>query len=190
LLGLTVPLFDGYEDIFKRAMADCTVYGEYGCGASTMWVAKNTSCKIISVDTSEIWATHVRESLPCRTDLLIKYVDVGPVKKWGRPESYANAENFSGYTEYLWEQADVPDVVLVDGRFRVCCFLTTLARAREGTVVIFDDYIRRPHYHYVERFLKPVEVNGRQAKFILPPLEKRDTERILASVKKFRYVLD
>lgn len=166
------------------------VYGEYGCGASTLWVAKNTTCRIVSVDTSAEWVMNVTGNLQHRTNLSIKYVDVGPVKKWGRPESYEKAENFVQYTEYPWEHVDVPDVVLIDGRFRVCCFLTTLAHAREATVIIFDDYVRRLHYHYVERFLKPADVNARQAKFIVPQKQKLDMTEILTSIDKFRFVLD
>ena len=33
------------------------------------------------------------------------------------------------------------DCVLVDGRFRVCCFLTSLKNAEQGTRIIFDDYV-------------------------------------------------
>jgi hypothetical protein len=57
---------------------------------------------------------------------------------------------------------------MIDGRFRVACFLTSLIYAQPQTVILFDDYEDRPVYHVVEKHLKPVLMAGRMAKFIVP----------------------
>jgi hypothetical protein len=90
----------------------------------------------------------------------IGHVDIGEVKDWGYPASYEKRENFQAYTDFLWVHDDKPDMVLVDGRFRVCCFLTTLLNANPGTVIIFDDYTNRQIYHVVEEIVRPRETCG------------------------------
>jgi hypothetical protein len=54
-------LFDGDDVLFKKLIKDIRIYGEYGCGKSTNWVLKNTSCKILSVDTSSEWIESVKK---------------------------------------------------------------------------------------------------------------------------------
>lgn len=116
------------------------------------------------------------------------YVDLGELKEWGTPKNYDFDHKFSEYTESLWDE-NSPELVLIDGRFRVCCFLTTLIRAGEGTKVIFDDYVDRPHYHIVERFINPTEYCGRQALFVVPNSKDIDTEGVEEMIQNFRYVM-
>ena len=44
-------LFDGDDHLFKKSIDDIKIYGEYGCGQSTNWVLRNSSSKVISVET-------------------------------------------------------------------------------------------------------------------------------------------
>ncbi|MEA7173819.1 hypothetical protein ONN21_23095, partial [Salmonella enterica subsp. enterica serovar Anatum] len=48
-------LFEGDDSLFKREVARSTCYGEYGMGASTKWVLRNTTAKVVAVDTSQHW---------------------------------------------------------------------------------------------------------------------------------------
>jgi hypothetical protein len=183
-------LFDGDDVMFKEIVGKCQIYAEYGCGASTLWVSSNTACSIYSVDTSSDWIERVQ--LDCiRTDNIhLHHTQVGDLGNWGRPLSYDFCENFSDYSNWFWNMGISPDAVLIDGRFRVCCFLTTLLRAKEGASIIFDDYTNRRHYHYVERFLKPAATCGRQALFTVPSAEKLNKEEIEKAAQKFSYVFD
>ena len=81
-----------------------------------------------------------------------------------------------------------PDVVLIDGRFRVACFLYALIHTKPGTVIIFDDYADRPEYHVVEEVISPVEVDQRQAKFVRPNGELSKAAAHL--LDKFEFVMD
>jgi hypothetical protein len=190
LLGRQPELFSGFDKMFKEAVSNARIYAEYGCGTSTLWVARNLKCRVLSVDTSAQWIARVREQLGDRGGVEMHFVDAGPLLKWGRPEGYGKAENFSDYTDWFWSLAEKPDTVLIDGRFRVCCFLTSLRHAPAGATIIFDDYVGRKHYHYVERFLKPVESNGRQARFTVPDRQSLDIAAIEQSIERFRFVLD
>lgn len=185
-------LFDGEENsvLFKKYLKKCRVYGEYGCGLSTQYVLDNTNCSIISVDSSDFWVNLVKSRSNNSKRLKIHYVDIGIVGEWGRPIDYKNRDNFKNYTDQLWEQTEKPDVVLIDGRFRVACFLTCLLKAPLGTVIIFDDYIDRPEYHIIEEFIGKKEYSGRQAIFIVEQLEDAEIIKINELLERFRFVMD
>jgi len=181
-------LFDGQDQLFKRVIATAKCYGEYGCGASTVWVAEHTKARIRSIDTSKAWINSVRHTIGNRqADLL--WINCGEVGDWGMPLDYKKRRNFSHYAGALWQDGSIPDTVLVDGRFRVLCFLTTLKYAPAGTRILFDDYIDRPHYHIVEEFVPRAASCGRQCLFIVPPKQKLDMMAIDKMIEKFEYVL-
>ncbi|MFT4797312.1 MAG: hypothetical protein ACJAYE_002068 [Candidatus Azotimanducaceae bacterium] len=185
-------LFDGDDSLFKSLLASTQVYGEYGCGASTRWVLANTHVDVLAVDTSQDWIDEVQKDCDVvtlkRAD--IHHVDLGELDNWGLPTSYAKRDHFSDYTNWLWEQEIKPDTVLIDGRFRVCSFLTTLKYASEGTKLIFDDYTNRPCYHIVEEFLEPVDVCGRQGLFVVPASSSIDYEELQVEIVNFRHLMD
>ena len=81
-----------------------------------------------------------------------------------------------------------PDFVLIDGRFRVACFLTTLLYAEKDTLVLFDHYVDRGIYKIVEKFIKPIQINGRQAVF---RIQKSFPENELKDyISRFELVFD
>lgn len=188
----TPTLFDGGENsfLFKKYIQNCKVYGEYGCGLSTQYVLNNTNCSVISIDSSSEWVNLVKSKSSNSERLDIHYIDVGFVGNWGRPVDYQKRENFKDYTNRLWEQNIKPDLILIDGRFRVACFLTCLLKASEGTKIIFDDYTNRSEYQIVEEFLFTTESCGRQALFITETLTETKQLAINAMLEKFRYVMD
>lgn len=181
------PLFDGHDALFRAAIDGVRVYGEYGLGASTLWVDANTSARIVGVETDAQWADRIRAALT-RDGHDIRHVDVGPVAKWGKPRTYRKRRNFIDYVEGPWGSLTKPEAVLIDGRFRVACFLTSLVTADPGTPIIFDDYVGRRTYHLVEEFGAPVAKNDRQAVFIVP--ERRDKPAIRALRDQFAMVLE
>lgn len=130
----------------------------------------NTAAKVLAVDTAQAWVSHVRNVNQENPKLDAIWVDVGPVGNWGRPISYEKRGAFEEYVEALWSREEKPDVVLVNGRFRVASFLTCLIRAEPGTKIIFDDYTNRPIYHVVEEFAERQETCGRQCLFHVPPM--------------------
>lgn len=185
-------LFKGDDVLFKDILSSAEVYGEYGCGASTDWVLNNTKASVMATDTSKQWLDFVANKLSAtqRERFSYNHVDLGELKSWGRPLNYAKRENFSQYTDWVWQQEKKPDTILVDGRFRVCCFLTTLKHAEEGTKIIFDDYINRPHYHLVEDYLKKQDEYGRQGFFVVPNKSSLDMKSIEEEIVNFRHVMD
>ena len=183
-------LFDGDDYLFKQAIESCLVYGEYGCGKSTLWVHRNfPEVQIFSVDTSRHWVNRVNAQFEGSIEP-VRYIDVGPIGNWGWPKTFEGRANFLKYGELLWEENSNLDVVLVDGRFRVMCFLTSLLRCQVGTTILFDDYTDRPYYHLVEEFVQPSDYCGRQAIFKIESKSKMDFDRILMERERFSYVMD
>lgn len=184
-------LFDGDDELFKEILADTDVYAEYGVGLSTTWVLNNTNADVISTDTSTEWIDKIKQSNQANLERLITYqVDVGVLKKWGRPTSYAKRENFVNYTDSVWRAHENIETVLIDGRFRVCCFLTSLKFAKQGTKIIFDDYINREHYHIIENYIQRDREYGRQCLFIVPEKDQLDMDAIDKDIDNFRHVFD
>lgn len=184
----TPDLFDGDGEMFKRLAATAKVYGEYGMGASSLWVLANTNAKVIAVDTSNEWVASVRASAGEEPRLTASWVDAGPIGDWGTPLGYTARQNFPQYFNAIWEQPDQPDLVLVDGRFRVACFLTSLLRSKPGTRIVFDDYTNRPHYHLIEEIVPRAETCGRQAMFTTP--DRLDRDALQNLIESFSLVRD
>jgi hypothetical protein len=180
-------LFDGHGELFKRIVATARVYGEYGVGASTDWVYANTEANIIAVETSPVWAEAVLRGKDGGR-ISIGTPDLGEVEEWGRPATYGLRENFALYSQFIWRVARKPDTVLIDGRFRVACFVASLLNANAGTRILFDDYSDRRHYHVIEEILEPIELCGRQALFHVP--EAFDRQGAAQIAVDFRMVMD
>ena len=107
-----IKLFDGDDLLFKNIVREAKVYGEYGCGNSTIWTLENTSAKIISVDTSEKWIMKVKNMINKNSlRMNIHHSNLGEVGDWGRPKSYMKHTFFNDYTNYIWKQAEMPAVV-------------------------------------------------------------------------------
>ncbi len=180
-------LFDGNDYFFKKYAHLVEIYGEYGVGLSTSWMTNNSKAFIIAVDSSEKWISSVVYELPInRRD--IGYIDLGIIGNWGRPLTYNKRHFIIDYVGYIWQNEKSPEFVLIDGRFRIACFLYSLLKANVGTKILFDDYIYRPIYHVVEEFIKPSEIVGRQALFIVN--ETIDKGKIKAEFELFLYVME
>ena len=124
----------------------------------------------------------------CQWILLLNRVDLGEIAAWGYPTTYRHRNRFHDYVVSPWRHGVKPDLVLIDGRFRVASFLHSLLTAEPGTRLIFDDYNNRPHYHLVEEFCPVKEREGRQALFLVP--DQLERPAIVAEEERFLYVRD
>lgn len=172
--------------LFLEALEPAKSYLEFGSGLSTEFASTISGLRVRTVDTSADWALRVQERV--RADVEVIHVDLGPVGPWGRPVSYERRNFFGRYFEAGFDGGFDPDVVLIDGRFRVACFLSALLLSGPGTKIIFDDYSERPHYRVVEEVLQPKKTNSRQALFVRPELI--DVMQVEALRNDFRNVLE
>ena len=148
----------------------------------------NTKAKTIAVDTDQQWIDQVRSNNTNSSKLKAYFVDLGEVSTWGRPISYSKRDNFIIYISKIWKGKEKPELILIDGRFRVSCFLYSLLNALPNSFILFDDYINRPWYHIVEEILCLHNTCGRQGVFKVPKSFDRKYANRLC--KQFLYVMD
>jgi len=153
---------------------------EYGTGASTVQAAEN-GLICFSVETDWKYFLEISERLESylfNRKVWIFYCDIGPVKEWGYPISDEPDPKFLRYSLFPWVQAErmaiSPDLILIDGRFRVASFLSSYQRAEPGTIILFGDYYTRPEYQVVERIGSPFLQIGDLAVFCVTESEKRE----------------
>ncbi|MCK8485473.1 glycosyltransferase family 2 protein [Aliiroseovarius sp. S2029] len=149
---------------------------EYGSGGSTFIAAAVPGCRTVTVESDWNWSATMRKAL-YRTNadknVTVHWVDIGPTGPWGRPKSDTAWANYPKYALEVWDLPDfvAPDVVLIDGRFRVACFLACLFRCKKPTRILWDDYVGRENYYFAERYLKPSRQVGRMAVFDIEPTD-------------------
>jgi hypothetical protein len=159
--------------LLSERLSSSSCFLEYGAGGSTMLAAEIGVPKIYSVESDRAFLCAVKEAVAevaPAAKLFDQYVDIGPTVEWGNPRDSSKATKWPLYSSSIWSEIitqseDDPDLVLIDGRFRVASFLATLIFAKPGTTILFDDYVDRPHYHVVEKYLRPVSQAGRMAEF-------------------------
>ncbi|MBT8595652.1 hypothetical protein G6672_09235 [Polynucleobacter paneuropaeus] len=162
-------------ECFKRCISKSNVYMEFGSGGSTMLALNTESVKaIISVDSDKTWVNSVKEVVkvaPANPSkrIYMEHADIGPVGDWGVPINHDHFKSYHQYMSLPWMVAKreqlIPDLILVDGRFRIASFLFSLVNARSGTTILFDDYFDRPEYFLVEDFCKLQSRRGRMGAF-------------------------
>jgi hypothetical protein len=181
---LTLPAAEAAA--LQEAYAAAQVILEYGSGGSTVMAAGMPGKTVFSVESDRRWLRKMRgwfaENAPAAT-VRLHWADIGPVRRWGIPKDDSAIRQWPGYPLSVWDRKDFvhPDVVLIDGRFRVGCLLATLLRITRPVTVLFDDYVPRKRYRVAEEFAEPVARIGRMARFeVAPrPLQGPDLLRVI-----------
>jgi hypothetical protein len=170
--GLTMPPAEAAA--LAAAYGDAATILEYGSGGSTVLAAGMPGKTIFSVESDAAWVAMMQAwfaANPPASDPTLHHADIGPTRDWGHPVDDTGIRRWPGYALSVWDRPDFrhPDVVLVDGRFRVACLLATAFRITRPVTALFDDYAGRRTYHGVEEFLRPSALIGRMARFDLVP---------------------
>lgn len=151
------------RQLFERILATGRRrYAEFGTGGSTLLAARQGFDMMVGVESDPAWAAMVREDEEVAAVIAagrasILHADIGPVGAWGSPVDRDAVRPWPGYIARMWAEWDrlnlFPDLVLVDGRFRVACCLSAalMAAANRGRhpaplVLIHDVGERRPNY--------------------------------------------
>jgi hypothetical protein len=169
---LTLPPAEA--DAVRLAYGQARVILEYGSGGSTLIAADNPQALAFSVESDRDWAAMMQrwfDAHPPKGQIVLHHADIGPTKDWGMPQNNRRVGLWPGYPNSVWDRPDFrqPDTVLIDGRFRLACFLTVLLRSTAPVRVLWDDYSGRPAYHAAERLCQPVARHGRMAEFHVEP---------------------
>lgn len=155
----------------KNVIDDARVILEYGSGGSTIYGGKSKANAIITTENDKEFLESVVAEYDKDGPLLLPvHVYVGETKMWGYPINKDYQHKWPEYPVAPWNMAKEkgiePDTVIIDGRFRVACFLYSIGHAKPGTIIFWDDYVNRESYHVVESICKPRKTYGRAAVFI------------------------
>lgn len=155
---------------------------EYGSGGSTR-LAAQLGIPVLSIESDRRWANALNDALVHAPKAMVRHVDIGRTGDWGFPKSTAKSADYWRYPMSPWidPPLHVPDLVLIDGRFRKACAITTALMAKSPLRLIFDDWRPRRSYHDLTRLLTPVGHVGRLAVFDITPgqITAQDLPRLL-----------
>lgn len=178
VLGFTVgdqPHLDAPSlAYFQDAIQKCHFYLEYGSGGTTVAAVK-AGKPFLSVDTDDYFLRAVHKKIGrLSQDQRLVHVDIGLTGLWGRPvmkrPTPGRMQKWARYAEAPWELLGpdrLPDLVVVDGRFRIASTLTALHHlaGQPEARVLFDDYTDRACYREIEAIVAPEGIIGRMAIF-------------------------
>ncbi len=150
-----------HEQLMLAGLLRCSHrYLEFGSGGSTVLASRLVRDSVIAVDSSRDWLDNVAAACPAERSarLDLHHVDIGPLGNWGVPTDEATRPRWPDYHLGVWANpaAERADLVLVDGLFRVACFIQAALRCAPGTTLLIHDYPERAHYHPVEEIARPI----------------------------------
>lgn len=170
------PYFDEEAlAFFRDQIREARFYLEYGCGGSTV-VAAKLGKELISVEGDKYFLGSVMKKIGPYSKGKFIHANIGQTGPWGLPlfktATKGRVARWKTYPEAPWaeikKRGKMPDLVLVDGRFRVACALTSIKHlaSAPNVKILVDDYVEdRPYYQTIERFATLRSRHGRMALF-------------------------
>jgi len=163
-------LDDDTETWLANQLNSTKLYLEFGSGGSTV-LANRLGVPSITVESDRFYAAVVRRALPSPQHATILTPGMGFTGPWGMPifSRGTKGPRYVGAPFSLLADR-FPDLIFVDGRYRVACVLESARQAvaaKATATVLLDDYEGRPAYHVLEQHLGKPELIGRAAKFVI-----------------------
>lgn len=157
--------------LFTRMLGESTAYFEFGMGGSSLLAVRAGMPSIVMVDSDPAWVASVRghpeiAAYAATGKIAVLHADIGPVREWGNPLDRSEVARWPRYLAAGWaewaKRQILPDLVFVDGRFRVaCCYSVVLATGggalASPRVMLHDFNEERPHYRDVLEFFEIAE---------------------------------
>jgi hypothetical protein len=166
-----VHMKDDELQLFAAFLLSTKSYVEFGAGGSTFFASSLIKGSIVTTDSSREWlkkAADVCAQHPERPQPTLVHVDIGPTGDWGRPLDQSYRKCWPKYATAVWSvaEASAADLYLVDGRFRVSCFVETLLRCRPDAVILIHDFSDRTGYHVVCDLAREIAVASSLSAFV------------------------
>jgi len=161
------------KQLFKKYLNNCTHYWEFGGGGSTAWACDIATIQsIVTIESDRQYANKLKGDFK-KAD--IRWTDIGSTGNWGAPTDYSKMELWKTYPNNWLSKSHEPDLVLIDGRFRVACALTVLLHSdnTNNPYILIHDFNNRQEYHCILVFYTIIETVD-----TLVVLQKKDTYNI------------
>jgi hypothetical protein len=164
-------LFEGESDLLRQEMAKASSYLEFGIGGSTLLAAEVGIRRIVSVDSDQAWVRKIDEKIAVnrpRFDIELIHCDIGQTRDWGFPVDRERIADWPQYFILPWQRflsrRETPDLIYIDGRFRVACALYSLLNLhlhrsrlfRKAARLLIHDFSDRPYYDKILEFASVV----------------------------------
>lgn len=145
---------------------------QYSCAAYTQEACTKTNIqKVIAVESNKSLSDSIYQSIMQKEKLHMVYANLGEVDAFGLPVSSEKFKNFHTFMVLPWALADKymlsPDTILINGPFKIACFLYSLICAQEGTVILFNNFFKNPAYEMVRNYCALEKRHGDMAEFIV-----------------------
>tara|TARA_Y100000588_G_scaffold131165_1_gene143746 strand:- start:3327 stop:3911 length:585 start_codon:yes stop_codon:yes gene_type:complete len=153
--------------LFSEIVKPVKYYFEFGSGGSTSYVGEHTDAHIYTADSDKKWLDKIKAYLGSRGDIIYKHVDIGPIGEFGMPLDESQKRLWPNYSNSLEDSGFEPDLVLVDGRFRVACILKTIRYALDKKLnprIMVHDCDRK-QYHIAYKYLNKIERSSKLCVF-------------------------
>ena len=155
-------------EFFKKQIKKSEVFLEYGSGGSTLF-ANKLGKEIYSVESDYYFYKKINNLLKRKNNnTQILFSNIGITGSYGIPifkHPYKfRLQRWKNYVQKPWlnlKNNKLPDLVFIDGRFRVACFLYSIIKLKSHpkSKIIIDDFVSRPEYHVVKQYAKFVGFN-------------------------------
>ena len=179
--GFDVPQAPHFDKLclpfFIHKLQSCNQYLEYGSGGSTFFAAK-FSKDFVAVDSDKYFLKAVKKQIIKNglfdsSSQIFHHADIGLTKEWGQPfctkKTKSSLKKWARYSDIplIKGKQFLPDLILIDGRFRVACALKSVKYLHDKVsyTILVDDYVGRSAYSEIERFSDLVKLEGRMAVF-------------------------
>lgn len=148
-------------------------YLEFGAGGTTMFALDQGVSQCCTVENDSTWIEKLRArpavaAAEAEGRLVFHLAETGPLLKWGVPADAKSMPQWPGYFLRPWSlMAPGPDLVLIDGRFRVACALVALAMvAPPGVVLMHDFFEGNPMRRNYPRLLEVADIVERSSNLV------------------------
>jgi hypothetical protein len=129
---------------------------EFGSGSSTIDLSRITK-SLVSVESDKILVKELNKTID-KSKTQIIYANIGPVSTFGTPIRLFKClykYKYKNYYSKVFEESGINskfDLIIIDGRFRVSCFLNSINNVEPPFIILFDDYFSRNEYRIIEDF--------------------------------------
>lgn len=184
----TTTMSESEVNFLRKNLKKSKNYLEFGSGYSTLLAAKLGVKNITTVETDSQYLNQISSMLDrSRSNINLIHADIGPTGEWGNPLNFEHKEKWINYAISIKQVLD-PDLILIDGRFRVATF-ATMCLLFSDTRILFDDFIDRTHYHEIVSTFTIQKTFGRIAIFQIPKKISSQKKMELVRLRE-RYIFD
>ncbi len=183
--------------MFYKYLDKANVYFEYGSGGSTYQASlRNNINKIFSVESDLEWHNKLKEKIINKSHInfIYNYMDTKP-NTWGHPGVNSNKSQWINYSDQITlldknTQNEI-DLIMIDGRFRVACCLKSFNVINDNCLIVFDDFLNRPHYHIVLQYFDIIDKTQDNMMVILKKKHSiKDIQIPNEIIKKYELIKD